>query len=54
MFFLTTYVPYNPAVWKEFWNSIMTTIGSTTAVGFIVFGALFCIVLFKAVIRMFL
>lgn len=51
---LTSYVPYNPAVWAEWWSSVMKTIGSSVSVGFLVFGALFCIGIFRIVIRYFL
>lgn len=51
---LTTYVPYNPSVWGGWWSAVMKTIGATVSVGFIVFGALFCIAIFKVVFRFFL
>lgn len=47
------YVPYDPSSWQTFWNAIMTTIGSTTKVGFVIFGAIFCVNVFRAILRHF-
>jgi len=53
MIYLTTYVPYDPAVWQQFWNATMRTIGSSVGVGFIIFAALFVISVFKTIINYF-
>jgi hypothetical protein len=50
---LATYLPFSPAALQGFWSAVMTTIGSTVAVGFIIFAALFCIDIFKSVLRAF-
>lgn len=48
------YVPYDPAVWSGWWSAAMTTIRNAVSVGFIIFGVLFCIGLFRSVFRKFL
>lgn len=54
MYFLASYVPYDPAILQSLWNSIMKTIGSAAGLGFIVFGVIFVIGLFRTVFRYFL
>lgn len=48
---LLSAVPYDTAIWKQFWNSIMTTIGSASNLGMIIFIALTAIAIFKLVIK---
>lgn len=51
---LSVYVPYDPAVWSNWWNSVMTTIGATVNVGFIIFGVIFCVAVFRMILRHFM
>ena len=48
---LSSSVPYDPALWQQWWNAIMTTIGAASNIGMIIFMAFCVISVFKIVIR---
>lgn len=53
MVLLNVYVPYNPNHWQHWARSVLTSIGSASGLGFIVFTTLFCISIFHVVFRKF-
>lgn len=50
MLFLS-YVPYDSALWMQWWAAIMKTIGAASGIGMIVFIAMTVIGVFKLVLR---
>ena len=48
---LDSSVPYDSALWVQWWNAIMKTIGSASALGMVVFIALTSIAIFKIVVK---
>jgi len=47
----TFLVPYDPAIFQQFWSAIMTTIRSSVQIGFWAFGIIFAVSLFHLILR---
>lgn len=45
------YVPYDPAIWNQFWNTAIKSIGSASWLGMLVFAVLAGISIFGIVLR---